>query len=660
MSLIAQPTITKVDGKDMIMDVKSDYQPTDLVLERQKDIIRDYKIAQNYIDEDWEEFNGNTLYDRARKDQEMFNGNTPPTSGDPSEYWKANTVNPMVRNRCISIMAHLIQSYLYPSIVAQNDQSEEDKDASLVFSDLVEWALEQANYSKKMMQMLYSFISEPIVVVKVDYCNAKRKIKKILDKEKDGKKWEWEEIDDEEFGGFQIDLVPYDEIYFGNVHETDLQKQPFIITRRIIDYTQAEIKYRNTPNWNYVKPGKYTFLAEHDTTFYEKDDENLTDTKVYEDIYYNRFADLELVYVNGILVHDDINRPMQRVDKKYPFAETGYEMINNRFIYKKSLVSKLASTQIDLNDLWNAVKDMARYQATPATFSYGFEEMDSSVVIPGMNTNTQSKEAGIVPINNGADINGALRVIQMLEGAQNESSQAPLQSGIVQSGDRTKYEIQRLEANAQTVLGLSGEMLSHLVQQIGELMLGLVLQHIPLTDISQITDSDSELKMMPVIISDRDVDGKKMPRKIEFTYDMPVNEEDEEKKGLEMLDEESYKGMSIYKINPDLTEKLKFLVKCVPIFTDRVTKISKAISLYDRMLANPLAQQNPQVMEAVTKDLLLGQFVPGEEYKYLPSGEQPIEEMTKKIFEEKNVEETPQTKQPNTQVNLNTPKEGLM
>lgn len=647
MNLITQPTIDK-DGK--ILDSKSEYQPNELILARQNNVITDFGVCQNYRDTSWSEFNDNTLLERAGKDQEMFNGNTPDASSDPNESWKANTVNPMVRNRCISIMAHLIQAYLYPTIIAQNDQSEEDKDASIVFGDMVEWSLEQAHYSEKMMNMLYAFISEPIVVVKLDYVNATRKIKKILDEEKDGKKWEWEEIKDDVFGGFQLDVVPYDEIYFGNVHEIDIQKQPFIITRRILDYSQAEIKYGNTPNWKYVKPGLYTFLNTTDNTFYDKDDEELTDTKVYEDVYYNRWADLELVDVNGILVHDDPDRPMQRVDKLYPFAETGYELIHNRFIYKKSLVSKLAATQIDLNDLWNAVKDMARYQATPATFSYGFEEMDSSVTIPGMNTNTQSKEAGIVPINTGGNLSDAMNVITLLQNAQYDSSQSPLQSGQAESGQQTKYEIQRLELNAQTVLGLSGEMLAHLVKQIGTLQLGLVLQHLPVTEIGEITDDDAEIKMMPIVVPDRNINGKKMSRKIEFTTDMPVNDEDEERKSFELLDEETEKGMTICQMNPEIMNKLKFLVKVEPQFVDRATKISKAINLYDRMLANPIAQQNPQVLEAVTRDLLLGQVVPGEEYKYLPDQEQPIEQMAKEMLSEQETEKPkPQMK---TNVNL--------
>ena len=89
---------------------------------------------------------------------------------------------------------------------------------------------------------------------------------------------------------FQIDIIPYDEIYFGNVHETDIQKQPFIVTRRILDYTQAEIKYGETPNWEHVSPGIVTFLNVKDDTFYDQEDEELTGTKVYEDVYYNRLC----------------------------------------------------------------------------------------------------------------------------------------------------------------------------------------------------------------------------------------------------------------------------------------------------------------------------------------------------------------------------------
>ena len=47
MSLITQPTIEVRDGKDCIMDSKSEYQPNELILAREIEVKRNYNIAQN-------------------------------------------------------------------------------------------------------------------------------------------------------------------------------------------------------------------------------------------------------------------------------------------------------------------------------------------------------------------------------------------------------------------------------------------------------------------------------------------------------------------------------------------------------------------------------------------------------------------------------------
>jgi hypothetical protein len=613
VSLIVTPTIKE----DKVLDNVSAYQPTDKARARLAQLHEMMSLADNIRQDTYSEFNDNTLVGRANKDQEIFNGNTPEGSGDPNESWKANTVNPMARNRAISIMAHLIQAYLYPTVMAQNDQDQEDKEAGMIFSDLVEWALEQGHYSESMMDLLYSFVSEPLVAVRIDYIKATRKIKEIQD---DGS-WKWKEIEDDRFGGFQVEPLPYDEIYFTNVNEKKVQKQPLFV-RKLIDYKLAEVKYGKLDNWKHVKPGIVVFYAQQTDTFYEKETDEVNGQRVEEMVYYDPFNDLEIPIVNGILMYDDPDRPLQREDKMTPIAVTGYEQIHNRFVYYKSLISKMAATQIDLNDLWNVVKDMARFQATPATYSFGFEEMDSSVMIPGMNTNTVSKEAGVVPINNGANLANAMQVIQMLQGAQNESSQAPLQSGQNDGVDKTKYEIQRLEMNAQTMLGLSGEMLAHLVKQIGRLTIGLVVQHLPMTEVDGILAGDQMLKMKSIIVPNRKVNGKKMSRKIEFTDQMPTSEEDEMSQSFKILADEEKMGMSIAKLNPEIMGKLKFLIKVEPTFTDRATEIAKRISLYDRLIANPLSNQ-----EAALRDLLLASTVPGQEDKYIKNTKGELESL---------------------------------
>lgn len=628
MPLSVQPT-TK-DNK--VVDEKAGYAPDEAFRKRHVDIQQAFIVADQIRDKTRTEFNENTLLERAAIDLELFNGNTPKSSGDPDADWHANTVNPLTRNRCISIMAHLIQAYLYPNYSAQNIDDEEDKEMAMVMNDCVEYALEEGKYSDKLMEVLYAFVSEPIVVVKVGYCNYTQKVKKLLDKKgEDGKDWEFIDIEKK---GYEIEVMPYDEIYFGSDTTRDIQSQPFIITSKITDHNALEMKYGELPNWKFVQKGKVCYYNTSDNTFYQKTIDEMGENKAREIHYYDMLNDLELVEVNGVLIYDDPDRPLQITapdnTKRYPFAETGFEIIHKRFPYYKSLVSKLAATQIDLNDLWNAIKDMARLQATPPTFSYGFEEIDESVMIPGMNTNSPTKEAGVQPIAPNVNMSGAIEVIQILTQAQNESSQAPISSGVAEPGDRTKYEVQRLEANARTILGLSGEMLSRLVNQIGDLMLCLVLQHMTVKEMGEVTGEIGKMKLTSIVIPNRDVDGKKMPRKIEFTYDMPQAESKEDlenvemQESLKMLDMESVMEMSLMKVNPDKFQAAKYKLKNQPQFTDRQSEITKRINLYDRLLANPLANQ-----EAALRYLLLGSTVPGEEDRYMKEVD-PMEEIVKK------------------------------
>ena len=53
---------------------------------------------------------------------------------------------------------------------------------------------------------------------------------------------------------------------------------------------------------------------------------------------------------------NDTERPIQRKDKKYPFAKSYYEMFNSRFFYGMPLVAKIKPDQdvIDrLTELYN-------------------------------------------------------------------------------------------------------------------------------------------------------------------------------------------------------------------------------------------------------------------------------------------------------------------
>jgi len=125
---------------------------------------------------------------------------------------------------------------------------------------------------------------------------------------------------------------------------------------------------------------------------------------VEEVIYYNRIEDLELVYLNGVLVTAS-DEPNKRKDKKYPFSKLIYELIDEgKFFYGKSLAFKMAPDQEIIDQLYQMVIDGSFLKLMPPTAIYGEEQFNSSIVAPGAIT-IMKENSKMEKIDIGTDIN---------------------------------------------------------------------------------------------------------------------------------------------------------------------------------------------------------------------------------------------------------------
>lgn len=616
MNLTVQP---KINARGQITDKASEYIPNDREKVRLTQLNSEFTLASTIRNSDYEEFGGGSSNNALSlelyldKMQKRYNNNIPLATTDPKQQWRANTIRPMTRNKVISIVAHITSSILYPTVVAQNEESEEDKAMSVVMRDCVEWACEQSKYEDVFLSAIIDMCVNPAIILYQDYAKVMRKVKEI---QKDGS-WTMQEIVDEIYSGFVNEIVPCDELYISNIYEPNIQKQPFLIRRQVIGFEEAKSKYGENENFEkYVRAGLRIFFSEDDQLFYEQYDDQLQERLVEEITYYNRGADLELRVINGVLL-DDPDRPLQRKDKKYPFAKSFYEQFNSRFFYGMPLVAKMMPDQDVVDTLYNMAIDGTFLQIMPPTAIFGSEEIDSSVFIPGSTTQFRDPKSRVEPIANGGNLNAGLNMLQKVENSAGESSQDPLQSGQQQNGDRTKYEVTRLEQNARTVLGLTGKMVAHLVRDFGELLVGSIVQFVPVAEVSEIIGDDIKLRFPTIILPK--TGGREKSKQIDFTKDMPKSEEEQKAMEFEMLKKEGFNPSMgkdsekvLTKVNPTIFRRMKYLVKVEPDFVDRTTKFFKKIQLYDRAIGNPLANQ-----EAIYRDFLLGAYVPGEEDKYV-------------------------------------------
>jgi len=588
------------------------FQTTDKkVIEVTAMVLKDYLHGTQIQTRPRPEFDNRSLLQEINVNQKAFNSYVAPRSDDPDESWKAQTVRPITRNKLISIAAHVTGTMLYPGVFAQNKEDEEDRDAALVMKDLVEWVIDNSNYPRTFIRAVISALVDPAVIVSSEFLKVMRKVKEM----KDDGTFSEKEILDEVMSGFFFNTISIKQILISNFYEPDIQKQRFIIKNKYVDFEEAKIVHGHYKNFKYVKAGVRAVFDDQTKTFYEVTDDDMKNYLVNEITYYNRALDLELIFINGILMCN-AEKPLVRKDKKYPFAKSGFEPLGNgQCFYYKSAANKLGSDQEIVDTLYNMVLDGTFLQLMPPMALYGSEEIDGSVTVPGTITSFRDKETKLENIGPRSDLRAGLETISMVERSIAESTQDNIRSGVSGGGDRTAREVLLLEKNAAIALGLFGKEIKFLVEDLGDLLIPDIVQNMTVGEVDQITDG---MKFRSFVLPNKNVDGKNVSKKIKFVNPSEVSDYTDpmEESFRVFEDEGGPEGKSrISEVNSSLFRTLKFKTR---VSADELTPPSKALTkaldleAYDRLIQNPTINQ-----ESVTRDFLLDVYRPGQADKYI-------------------------------------------
>lgn len=582
-------------------------------------VLNDYNRAIILFNKPRAEFNDRSVRTEIDMNERAFNSYIPPRSQDPDESWRAQTVRPITRNKLISIAAHVTANILYPNVFAQNDKDNEEKEAAQVMRDLIEWTIENSNYSRQFLMAVITALVDPVVIVHAEFAEVMRKVRDMQD---DGT-YSVSDIVDEILSGFQLRVLRGNELLIANVFESDIQRQRFLIRNQFTDYEEEKLIYGDNEKFKeYVKPGVRIIFDQSSETFYQVYDREMQGYMVNKVTYYNRSLDLELVFINGICV-TGYDRPNPRKDKLYPFAKTGYEPLNNgQFFYYKSAANKLGSDQEIVDTLYNMVIDGTFLALMPPIALYGSEEVNSSVTIPGTVTSFRDPNVKMENMAPKSDIRAGLEMIAKVEQSISESSQDALQAGGNNPGPtRTAREVLLQQQNAKTALGLFGKMIGFLVEDIGKLMIGDILQHMTVGQLAEIEGDDMAMKFRSFLLHDKTIEGKKRTKKIEFT-DKYLNSDGmtPDEMMAESFDILKAQGgpdadVTLLRVNPKIFRTLKYKIRVDP---DQLSPKSKSLEdamkleAYDRLIQNPYVDQM-----AVTQDFLLDAIKPGESAKYM-------------------------------------------
>lgn len=532
------------------------------------------------------------VIDRMMVDEMSFNTYRPnngmPPLGD-IDAWKSRAIRPVVRNKTISICAHATARLIFPKIYAENETSDDQYEAATVMEGLMEWSGEQSNYGYYALQRTLTALTDPISIGYTEYTEVYRNVKRPTTVKG---VYAHEQMLDETLSGFQDRVVPCDELFIENFYEPDIQKQGWLIWRRVIGYDLAQVKYGHYANFQYVSPGVQILYNDANQSFYQVYDTNMRPYDCEEVIYWNKRLDVKVAVVNRVLM-DSWDNPNPRNDKLYPFDVFGYELINNRCFYYKSLVNKLGPEADIINTLYPMITDGTYLNVIPPMVAISDNIVDTSVVVPGLITTFQSPNSSLNPLNTGNNLQAGMNMLTEVQEKIGETAgDTSIDQTLLNNTDPTAYAVSRVEARAATVLGLFVKMVAKHVKDYGTLRIGDITQYLTLPQIELILDN-APLVYKTFLLRNKKDTGKKRGKKIEFDSSIPMEPEDHAtrlKRSFAIKTEEEQKGMSIFKVNPEFFRNLKYTCAITPdIMNPMSEELERAYGLedFDRMVAHP-------------------------------------------------------------------------
>lgn len=588
------------EGKSPI----SRYQPSQEIADFTGKVVkRDYQTGFEILHRSWPELNNYSVIDRDQKDQRTFNSFVDESVDDPNEAWKWRGTRGEARKRVMGMHAQLTANYMIPLFSAQNDEQEEDREISSVMRDGIEWMTVNSNYRPMFLAATMGMLVNSVTYLNADFCRVFQIIK-----EKTDQGYETKRILDEVLSGFQANVYSSDQVLITNTYEQNIQKHRANGVRKFIDYTEAEAKYGNHPNWEYVEPGIRSIYNEEDGLFYDIKDEDHP-FLVEELTHKIRREDSEVCYINGIYFGNEnieanpIKHRDNRNAPKYNLTPFGYQRINEHFFFYKSLVNIVGWDDKLYDALTEVTMNREFLDLEPPTATSGNDKLDTSVIFPGANFSSNNPDfriTSIIPPSSG-------RQYQALKETRDSMADASVSDttlGQLPEASQKAFTVQQAAQNASIIRSGVLKTLGQSVLEYGSLMADIFIQHISTAEVDEITGN---LKYRSLLLHDQVVDGRNVSKRILFDEAIMGSSMDQYQKKqymMKLLNKVGYPDNKehLYVVNPALFSKMKYLVRIDPDTMEIQSQQARQI-LAERLYA--LLQQNPYItLEALTRDLL--------------------------------------------------------
>lgn len=608
--------------------VASAYQPSKDVADLTALVQKDYSYGYEILNRSWTELNDRSIIDDENRGQLMFNAFVDTSVEDAGEAWKWRGTRSRARNKGIAMHANLTSNYLLPLFLAQNDADETDRDFSEIMRDLVEWMAlpNNSDYQSSFMQVVFGMLTNPVTYMSAEFCEVYQTIK---ERQEDGS-MTTKEVLDEVLSGFQVPIWSSSQILITNAYERNIQKQRTLISRRWVDKTELEGKWKNHENWPSVQAGMRSVFNVNDGLFYDiKDNEH--PNLVEECIWKCRRDDSEVPFLGGIYMGDANvdNNPIYHRDNhgnpKYNVVPFGYHRIGEHFFYYKSMMNVLGWD----NDLYDAMSEITMNRAMlelemPIAVS-GSDKVDTEIIFPNSVVAFEDPNAKVSPLLPPSNMRGAMEALSMTGSAMDDESISPIASGAMPGGQQRAYVVAQTQAAAQKIISGVGKSLGESIAKYGDLMKDIAINHITVPEVEELLGGRMQLKYKKFHLDNKTVAGKMVSKSIQFEPSLigaDMSEDEQRMANLKLLEDSNWPDSkhAIIKVNPELFAKFKYLSR-----VDVEEMFAKNAEYWKPILTNlyVMLAQDPLVEHEALLRKLMYSYFQSEGDDYIKKNPQP-------------------------------------
>lgn len=506
---------------------KSKYQPPKALMTLFARCQDDYNIAWQLQHRPFDEFDGMSLLDRARLDQQTFGTFVGMQWASKSKQWRWTGRKSTSRNKLIGILAQVLAAILVPTVFATDDQNNEARDSAKAMRVLLTEHLRKADYDIKFLFMIISALVNPACFVQVEFVEQMTRVKVQLE----NGETKVENAIDSLMSGLALNIVPIDELMLGDFFTFNMQAQPYLVRVRRISYDTARGLYagkyfdsvdgKEVDRFDFVTAGKTkVFLATNEgETLYDIDWTEADQNMVQEVTFMYRGEDLQVRWIGGVFMGnydpdqpDEVynmnpmqHRRMTMVGDKwgtmplYNYAKSGFEPLDPsmRFAYYKSAAFKEFWDDATLNMASRLMIDGMHLDVLKPILISGIAKYDSNVIAPGA-VASLPKDATVSPYQLGPNLAAAMQVLdRQSKDLEDSTISKVLQGGL--TPDQTAEAIRTAVSNAKRMFGVFGVLIADIVTKVGELSIDCVVQNTTVGELREALPGELGLKYQTLL-----------------------------------------------------------------------------------------------------------------------------------------------------------------